>query len=163
MLAYVHLNHLYIAHSLLLSAFWNATFIPLDFFSHQLHFSRRNLLRSEEKELAGLVRPWKAEELGVEPTVRDGKVYAGKVAAKSPMAQAGVEANDVLLSLLHRFWFAFKIQKIDAKRRGQRGQCRIGARIGGGNDSEQKEDSGGQAKFSQRQSWEQFVGYRRQF
>jgi S1-C subfamily serine protease len=30
---------------------------------------------------------------------RDGRVYVGKVTPKSPMAQAGVEADDILLSL----------------------------------------------------------------
>jgi hypothetical protein len=58
-----------------------------------------SIIRPKETELADLVRPWKAQELGIEPALRDGRIYAGKVALKSPMAQAGVEADDILLSL----------------------------------------------------------------
>jgi hypothetical protein len=61
--------------------------------------AENSIIRTEETELAELVRPWKAQELGIEPTAREGRIYAGKVAPKSPMAQAGVEADDILISL----------------------------------------------------------------
>jgi hypothetical protein len=61
--------------------------------------SQNSILRPEERELREIVRPWTAAELGIEPEERDGIVRTGKVAPKSPMAQAGVLAGDMLLSL----------------------------------------------------------------
>jgi hypothetical protein len=56
------------------------------------------IVRSEEKELVELVRPWNASDLGVELTARDGRIHAGRVGRKTPMSRAGVEAGDILLS-----------------------------------------------------------------
>ena len=61
--------------------------------------SPKSILRSKDKDLAALVRPWNAAELGVEPASREGRVYAGRVDPKSPMGAAGVEPSDLLLSL----------------------------------------------------------------
>ena len=58
--------------------------------------AENSILRPDEKDLAHILRPWTAAELGVQPVFREERVYAEKVV---PMAQAGVEAGDVLLSL----------------------------------------------------------------
>jgi hypothetical protein len=61
--------------------------------------SPNSLLRAKAKDLADLVRPWTAAELGVEPAADAGRVRAGTVAPKSPMSAAGVETGDILLSV----------------------------------------------------------------
>jgi len=58
-----------------------------------------SLLRPEAKDLGDLVRPWTAQELGIELVARGDRVYAGRVAARSPMSVAGVEIGDIVLSI----------------------------------------------------------------